>query len=175
MLTKTDITVVPEYYLKYIQLAPDIPLIDALPEGGIKLYMDHALYLEKIGDKVYAPGKWTVRQIVEHLMDTERIFMNRALRFARNDKTELPGFDENQYVAAARSNEISLKNLLLQFITIRSATLATYANFNREELLRTGFANDQEISVLALGYIQVGHAIHHFNVIKERYFPLIEQ
>lgn len=172
MLTKSDIKVVPDYSNTYLQWVEDKPLMEVLPHGGIQLYLDHAEELKLIGEKVYSPGKWTINQIVEHLMDTERIFLNRALRFARNDKTELPGYDENLYVDNARSNGIPLHTLLSQYKAIRSATVATFANFNQEELKRTGIADGQEISVAALGYIQVGHAIHHFNVIKDRYMGL---
>ncbi|MBD3636947.1 MAG: DinB family protein [Crocinitomicaceae bacterium] len=175
-MKKEDILTVPEFYQGYIDQAPaDTELINALPEGGIALFTGHINELQALGLKTYAEGKWTVPQILEHLMDTERIFLNRALRFARKDKTELPGYDENFYVANSRSNEFSIERLLMQYIGIRSATLATFANFNEEELMRTGIANGNEISVLALGFIQIGHAVHHFNVIQERYFPLLSK
>lgn len=173
-MKKSDIKTVPAYYQKYIDQVPDIELMEALKSGGIELFHDHLDFLLALGDQVYAPGKWTVNQMVEHLMDTERIFLNRALRFARLDKTALPGFDENVYVANARSNELRLQDLLNQYSIIRQATVTTYSNFNEEELNRTGTADSKEISVLALGFIQVGHPIHHFNVVKERYFPLLK-
>lgn len=172
-MKRSDIKVVPAYYQKYIDLAPDIELIDALKTGGISLFQENISKLIDLGLQTYAPDKWTVNQMVEHIMDTERIFVNRALRFARNDQTELPGYDENMYASNARSNEFPIIQLMEQFAMVRKSTIATFENFNSEELQRTGKANGQEISVLALGFIQVGHPIHHFNVLKERYFPLI--
>ena len=172
-MKKEDILTVPEYYKKYIELAPDLELIKALPEGGIKLYTDHMDQLTRVGIKTYAKGKWTINQIIEHLMDTERIFQARALRIARKDQTPLPGYDENAYAKAARSNEIPLGKLLMQYIALRGSTLAMFSNFNAEEMQRTGVADGKEISVLAIGFILIGHPIHHFNVIQERYFTMI--
>ena len=174
-MKRSDIQTVPEFYKKYINLVEDIDLMDALKGGGIDLYEAHFDQIKALGEEVYAPGKWTMNQMIEHLMDTERIFLNRALRFARNDKTELPGYEENFYADNARSNDIPIEKLLTQYKNLRQVTIDTFSNFNDEELMRTGKANGAEISVLALGFIQVGHPIHHFNVIKERYFPLITQ
>lgn len=171
-MTKNDIKVVPEYYKKYIALAGDGELMNELMQGGLELYVSAAEKLESLGQKVYAEGKWTVQEMLEHLMDTERLFQARALRFARQDKTELPGYDENLYATNARSNEIPLRKLLSDFRLVRSATIALFSNFNKEELMRTGTANGQEISVLAIGFILVGHPIHHFKVLEERYFGL---
>src|SRR5690606_31978102 len=137
---------------------------DALDNGGIELFLNDLDKLLELGNKVYAPGKWTINEMVEHLIDTERIFLNRALRFARNDKTELPGYDEDHYATNARSNELSLEKLMEDYEIIRMATMATFSNFNEQELMRTGVANGQEISVLALGFVLVGHPIHHYNV-----------
>lgn len=174
-MTKKDIKVVPEYFQRYLDVAPDTDLLSALPEGGIRLFTDHMMTLTQLGDKTYAEGKWTVNEIIEHLMDTERIFQSRALRFARLDQTELPGYDENAYAMASRSNELSLNKLLMQYIALRGSTLAMYSNFNEEELMRTGVANGKEISVLAIGFIIIGHPIHHFKILKEKYFPLIRK
>src|SRR5690606_36601182 len=111
-MKKSVIQHVPEYYEGYINQTPERPLLDALQNGGIDLFEENLDLLEKLGDQVYAPGKSTVKQMVEHLMDTERIFVARSLRFARNDKTELPGYDHDLYVANARSNEFDLELLL---------------------------------------------------------------
>ena len=172
-MTKNDIKVAPEYYHKYIQLAGDSDLMAELMQGGLELYVNAADKLEALGQKTYAEGKWTVQQMLEHLMDTERLFQARALRFARNDKTEIPGYDEDFYATNARSNEIPLRKLLSDYRLLRSASIAMFSNFNQEELMRTGVANGQEISVLAIGFIMIGHPTHHFNVLEERYFGLI--
>jgi hypothetical protein len=166
---KDQIKTVPEYYGTYIDLAPNNDLLVALPNGGIHLYEENLEMLKKLGFHVYAENKWTTHQIIEHLIDTERIFQTRALRIARNDKTPMPGYDENAYVDSSRSNEIPLEKLMADYRSQRAATLAMFQNFNKEELMRTGIANGEEISVLAIGFILIGHPIHHFNVIQERY------
>lgn len=172
-MKRSDIKVAPVYYQTYLNQVPDEELLDILPKGGIELFIQHQDQLEKLGDQTYAPNKWTVNEMIEHLMDTERIFLNRALRFARNDKTDLPGYDENFYAASARSNEISIAELLSDYQDIRKVTFNFFKHLNQEELRRTGKANGQEISVLALGFIQIGHPIHHFKVLEDRYFPLL--
>ena len=111
--------------------------------------------------------------MLEHLIDTERIFQSRALRIARMDKTELPGFNENEYVESARSNQIALDKLLTDYNSVRQASISLFSNFSDEELKRTGIANGQTISVLAIGFIIIGHPTHHFKILEERYFGLI--
>lgn len=172
-MKKTAIKTAPEYYQHYINLAGNDDLMNELMSGGLQLYVDHAEQLEDLGDKVYADNKWTARQIIEHLIDTERIFQARALRIARGDQTPMPGYNENFYADMARSNEVPLRKLLSDYRLVRSSTISLFSNLNEEELHRTGIANGQEISVLAIGFILVGHPVHHFNVLKELYFPLI--
>lgn len=172
-MKKIDITTVPDYYRHYINLAGEGNLMEELMSGGLQQYVDHAEHLEQLGDKVYAEGKWTARQIIEHLIDTERLFQARALRIGRGDQTPIPGYNENFYADHSRSNEIPLRKLLSDYRLVRSATISLFSNFNEEELKRCGIANDQKISVLAIGFILVGHPVHHFKVLKERYFPLI--
>lgn len=174
-MKKTDIEFVPSFYQGYIDKAPEKELMEALKTGGVDLYENNFDKLKQLGTKVYAPNKWTVNQMVEHLMDTERIFVNRSLRFARNDKTELPGYDHDIYVQNSRSNEIPLGKLVDQYKQIRKGTIATFENFNNEELMRVGVANGNKISVLTMGFILIGHPIHHYNVLEEKYFPLITQ
>ncbi|MFT4602833.1 MAG: hypothetical protein ACI857_003020 [Arenicella sp.] len=172
-MRKSEIKTAPSYYDSYISLAGDGDLMPELMSGGLQLFVDHADKLEALGQKTYAEGKWTVQEMLEHLMDTERLFQARSLRFARADKTDLPGYDEDLYAANARSNEIPFRKLLTDYRLLRSASIAMFSNFNEEELQRTGTANGQEISVLAMGFIIVGHPIHHFNILKERYFSLL--
>lgn len=162
----------PEYYAGYIDLVDDKPLLDVLPQGGIELYLDHFDELRAIGPKVYAKGKWTINQIVQHLIDTERIFINRALRFIREDDTDLPGYDHNAYVVSSRANDLTLFNLLEEYKAVRKSSELFFRPLTDEELLRNGTANGLEISALAIGYILVGHPTHHFNVLKDRYFGL---
>ena len=173
-MKKSEIKTVPSYYDGYVALAGEGELMNDLMSGGLQLFIDNADKLEALGLKTYAKGKWTVHQIIEHLMDTERLFQARALRFARADKTNLPGYDEDLYADNARSNEIPLRKLLSDYRLLRSSSIAMFSNFSDEELQRTGTANGQEISVLAMGFVMIGHPIHHFNVLQERYFNLID-
>ncbi len=117
----------------------------------------------------YAEGKWTIKDIVGHLIDAERIFAYRALRFARKDATDLAGFDENSYVPTSNANERSIHDLLAEFTVVRAATFALFKSFSEEMLTLSGTANNNPISVRALAYIIGGHEIHHLAVIKERY------
>jgi hypothetical protein len=104
-----------------------------------------------------------------HLIDAERIFAYRALRFARNDKTELPGFDENSYVDEANANQRSIQDLLTELLVVRQASLTLFKSFSEEQLLCKGIASNNPMSVRALGFIIIGHQNHHQKVFEERY------
>jgi uncharacterized damage-inducible protein DinB len=117
----------------------------------------------------YAEGKWSIREVVGHLIDAERIFAYRALRFARGDVRELQGFEENDYVVASNANDRSIADLLSEFAVVRAATLALLRSFTPAMLTNTGTASGTLISVRALAYIIAGHEIHHLGVIRERY------
>ena len=120
-------------------------------------------------DYRYAEGKWTIKDIIQHLIDTERIFAYRALRFARNDKTKLSGFEENDYVDEANAAKRSIQDLLTELDVVRQATLSLFKSFLNEELLRMGTASNNPISVRALGFVIIGHQNHHQRVFQERY------
>lgn len=120
-------------------------------------------------DYRYAEGKWTLKDIMQHLIDAERIFSYRALRIAREDQTPLPGFEEDDYVISAKADGRHLKALLEEFAAVRHATLLQYRSFSDEDLKRIGTASNQQISVRALGFIIVGHVRHHQRVFAERY------
>jgi hypothetical protein len=120
-------------------------------------------------DYRYAEGKWIIKDIIQHLIDAERIFGYRALRFARNDKNELPGFEENDYVDYANANKRSIQDLLSELAVVRQATLSLFKSFSNEELVRIGIASNKPMSVRALGFIIIGHQNHHQRVFEERY------
>ena len=117
----------------------------------------------------YAAGKWTVKELIQHIIDTERVFCYRALCFARNDKTALPGFDQDVFVANASANERNYFDLLDEMATLRTSTIQLYTGFSDEALVRIGNASGNDMSVRALGYLFSGHQMHHLNVLKERY------
>lgn len=120
-------------------------------------------------DYRYAEGKWTIKDIIQHLIDSERIFSYRALRFARNDNTELPGFDENLYAATANGSERKLQEMLTELALVRQSTIMLFRSFSPDDLLKTGIASGNNASVRALGFIIIGHQNHHIKVFKERY------
>lgn len=157
------------YYSTYITALGDVALVDAL-ESGLQTISDFitAIPDEKLGFS-YSHGKWTVAEVLVHLMDTERIFQYRALRFARNDSSELVGFDQDDYVPNSRSNTRTKRYILEEFVTIRKSTLALFRSFDSEALLREGRANGADMSVRAIGFVICGHQNHHFRILDERY------
>jgi hypothetical protein len=157
------------YFEKYISLVPEGDVIDLLERqvddtirlvGGLS--DTQALYR-------YAPGKWSLKEVVGHLADTERVFAYRALRIARNDQTPLPGFDENLFVANAGFDARPLADLVEDFRLVRRATVALFRSFTAEMIARRGISNDKTLSVRALAYITAGHERHHMGIIRERY------
>lgn len=117
----------------------------------------------------YAENKWTIKELVQHMIDTERVMAYRALRISRNDTTALAGFDENDYVSNGNANQIPFVELLKEFSLVRKSTIAMFKGFTDEMLLRKGIASETEVSVRALGSILTGHVLHHLKIIEERY------
>jgi uncharacterized damage-inducible protein DinB len=120
-------------------------------------------------DYRYADGKWTIKEIIQHLIDAERVFSYRALRISRKDKTPLPGFDENLFVENTDANSRSIQDLLTEMAVVRQATISLFKSFNSEQLLQIGISSNASISVRAIGFIIIGHQNHHKNVFSERY------
>jgi|TARA_B110000902_G_scaffold217786_1_gene251205 uncharacterized damage-inducible protein DinB len=117
----------------------------------------------------YAEGKWTMKELIQHIIDTERIFSYRALCFARNDSTSLPGFDQDIFVENDNANDRDYYDLLDEMAVLRKSSVQLYKSFSDEALLRIGVASENKMSVRALGYLFSGHQIHHLNIVKERY------
>lgn len=117
----------------------------------------------------YAPGKWSVKEVVQHLVDTERIFASRALAFARGDVAPMPGFDENAYAEASRADERPLGDILEEHAAVRRASIALFQGLPADAVLRRGTADGKEFTVRAIPWIIVGHEIHHLSVLRERY------
>ena len=158
------------YAIMYIKLLPDDGLIIKHLKENFKAGKDFILSVpEERLQYRYAENKWTIKEILVHIMDDERIYAYRALRIARNDKTELPGFEQDDYIPYSRANERSLKNILNEYATIRKATISLFENLDEAAFLRTGIANGHIVSVRALAYHIAGHELHHMNIIRERY------
>ncbi len=162
----------PEFFDRYIHLADDVELNEALETSRDELDNLPIDLWKSIGDKVYAPGKWTIRDILQHMIDTERIFACRALCFARGETARMPSFDEEEYARNTVANERSLDDLLTEFKLVRETSIMLFKSFTEEMLLRSGLSFRGTYSVLAIGFIMVGHQRWHLNVIKERYETL---
>ncbi|GAB4035667.1 DinB family protein [Spirosoma gilvum] len=172
-MTKSEIPVMPDFFDRYINLADNVFLIDALTQSASFESLIPAYKLEALGDRRYAPGKWLVTDILQHIIDNERIMAYRALRFARNDKTELPGYDEELFGQTANASRRTVADLYEEYALVRQSSIALFKSFDNEMLLRTGVCFHRTISVVALGFVLVGHAKHHVNIIRERYLPLL--
>lgn len=163
------ITEYPEYHRLYIGKVTETDLMTALDNSA----KDFEKFVRSMGPSKlnfrYAEGKWTIKEIVQHVSDTERVFAYRALRFARNDKTELPGFNENDYTAETNAGERTVDSLLEEYLAVRKATVALFNSLTEKMLNRSGIASGKKISVRAIGFVIAGHTIHHQQVIKERY------
>jgi uncharacterized damage-inducible protein DinB len=158
-----------EYYARYISQVPEGDLVSMLRDQVV----DTVKLLQNLSpaqaDYAYAPGKWSVKQVIGHLVDAERVFVYRALRVARNDTTNLPGFDENAFVENANFQSRTLPDLLEELQVVRAATIALIKNLDPSSFERRGTANGSPISVRALLYIVAGHERHHAAILRERY------
>ena len=157
------------YYATYINKVGNRDVLDTLA-GQIDEYhsvlgvLDESKALHR-----YAPGKWTVKEVVGHVIDSERVFSYRAMRIARADVTPLPGYDENQFVANASFNSRALADLLGEFEHLRRGNMHLFASFNADEAARRGTANKLPVSVRAIIYITAGHAAHHLGILRDKY------
>lgn len=157
------------YYATYINKANCSNLISGL-EDLLKntLSFFDSIPNEKY-DYKYAQGKWTIKEIIQHLIDAERVFTYRALCFAREDKTPLPSFDENNYAKVSRAKTRSVSSLITEYEALRQSTISLFKSFSDDVLTNIGIASGGEMSVRAIGFVIIGHEKHHIDVIKERY------
>jgi hypothetical protein len=168
-MRKNQISYIPEFYKRYIESVGEERIIEILninQENTQKLLFD---VTEEEGNFRYAEGKWSLKEVVSHLIDVERIMSYRALCIARKDTTELPGFDENAYVTNSQADKRRMADLAREFAMVRRATIEQFRSFDDETLLQVGTANKHPMSVLLLGFIIAGHENHHIKIIKERY------
>ena len=159
----------PVYFQKYIDLIKSDNIIKVFDEQVMDIQELISGILEEKENYAYAAGKWTPKEIIGHIIDTERIMAYRALSIARKDKTNLPGFDENLYVANAHFSKRTLYDLGHEFALVRESNIALFKCFDKETLAEMGNANGNAISVNAILFMIAGHAEHHINVIKTRY------
>ena len=163
----------PPFFDRYINLIEDIDIFEAFDKYEPARVYAQTEQLQALGDLVYAPGKWTVKDILQHVIDNERIMGYRALRFSRGDKTALAGYEEELLAANTMAADRSVADLMTEFELVRGATIPLFANMSESMLLNVGTANETQITPLALGFVILGHPVHHMHIIRERYFPLL--
>ena len=157
------------FYKSYVKGLGEVDLIETLNSSLIETL---SLLNEIPEDKLtyrYAEGKWTIKELIQHIIDAERVLSYRALRFSRNDATDLHGFDEDWYVDHSNGNDRNFKDILQEFTHLRNATISLFHSFNTEMLTMTGAANGSDMTVRALGFIISGHHLHHIKIIKDKY------
>ena len=168
MITRKDVSV-PQFYQGYLNSVKEDDLMEAL----IKNTRQFRKFLKNIpGKKInyaYAEGKWTVKELLQHIIDAERVFVYRALSFARKDSANLPSFDENVWAITAKAPKRKWNDLVDEFKSLRAANIAFFASLDEEQLQTIGTANNNIISVVGLGFVVAGHVAHHMRIITERY------
>ncbi len=164
-----DATEYASYYGRYVSLVPAVDILETLTQQlDSTLALLRGIDEAKAGHR-YAPDKWSIKELVGHVIDAERIFAYRALRFARNDKTEVPGFEQDDYIRYASFDECQLDELAREFEFVRKANLLMFKHLDDAAWLRRGVASDNEVSVRALAFIIAGHERHHMEILKTRY------
>ena len=157
------------YYGQYISLVKGNDVIGALEEQGKETVALLSSLSEEQAQHRYAPDKWSVKEVVGHLIDTERIFAYRALRIARGDATPIEGFEQDDYVRGAQFDKRTLAGLVEEFAAVRRATILLYEGLEADAWGRNGTANQKEVTVRALAYLTAGHELHHRKILKEKY------
>lgn len=160
-----------KYIQRYLDLIPSENWLEELKSCGEKTVEIYSNLTDEQSYFAYAEGKWTLKELFLHLSDTERVFQYRILAFARGDKNELPGFDEELYAKNSFANERSLESLLVEYQLVRKSSQVLLKTLHPSVLHNTGTANGNQISAVTIGKLIVGHNIHHLKIIEERYLP----
>jgi uncharacterized damage-inducible protein DinB len=166
---RPQLETVSKFYQGYVKNVMDQDMLDAMRQSS-KATLDLVRSIpESKGEHRYAEGKWSIKELLAHMIDVERIMAYRALRFARNDKTDLPGFEENDYAPEANAHARTIAQLANEMERLRATTIDLFESFTPEMLKREGTANKNHLTVLVLGYVIPGHETHHRKILIERY------
>ncbi|HMP30371.1 MAG TPA: DinB family protein [Saprospiraceae bacterium] len=168
---KSDINIPIQFFNRYIDQVPDISILDALEKLGPNMFDDHLSEMMLKADYAYEEGKWTVKQKLQHIIDTERVFSYRAFVFARHDSSMLPSFDQDDYAQVANVDHKSVEDLMHEWHIVRIAARLLFKTMSNEDLLFVGHASGQQLNALALGYAICGHTIHHHKLLMTKYLP----
>ena len=159
-----------DYYKVYINQIPDDDnIINVLAEGREKMQSLIESIPEEKGEHSYAPGKWSIKEVLGHIADVERVMAYRAMCIARGEKKSLPGFDQDEYVASADFNSRSLPGFAAELFHLRNANIALFKSLDDDTMMKRGTANDHDVTVRAFMFIIAGHELHHMRILKERY------
>jgi len=164
----------PDYFVPYVNLVSDGDLLSILKENLEATIVLFDGLSEEDGHFRYAPGKWSIKEVLGHMTDSERIMSYRLLRIGRGDQTPLAGFDENDYIGGSQFDQLPNKLILEDFAATRNATITLIQNMAEDAWGRKGIANETETTPRAIAYIIAGHAIHHRKIISERYLPALK-
>lgn len=168
-MVNVDLSRVPEYFHKYIHLAIEDDLQTAFEKHQTELISFLKDIPKKKWNYRYAEGKWSIKEVVQHIIDAERVFAYRALCFARKDQTPLPSFDENIFAANSKADERTKKDLIKELRTVQGSSAQLFNSFDEEQLDQSGIASGKSTYVKGIAYILVGHALHHKKILEERY------
>ncbi|MBD0331217.1 MAG: DinB family protein [Chitinophagaceae bacterium] len=167
-MPKPDLQKVPAFYHSYVTLVKQDNISKAFSK-----HSDAISFLKKIPKKKwdyrYAEGKWSIKQLIQHVIDAERIFSYRALRIARKDTTPLPAFDEEKFAAVSKADKRTKKDLIRELETVQQSSRRLFESFDEEQLQAGGTVSNNSIDVNAIGFVIIGHTLHHLNILKERY------
>lgn len=158
-----------EYYHKYVEKVPHGNIVGILEDQFGTITNFFSQITEEKSKYRYAPNKWSIREVLGHIIDAERVFSYRAMRFSRSDSRSLQSFDENHYIKNSNYDSIPLQMLIEEFASLRKTNIYMFKGFSEKMWLAKGIASENEVSVRALAYIMVGHAEHHMRVVKEKY------
>lgn len=167
-MPKLNLTL-PTFYQRYVDQVENDQIVPALITTGNETLELIRSIPEPKGGYAYGEGKWTIKEVIAHMIDAERVFAYRALRFSRNDNTVLPGFEENNWAPEANANNRRLYKIAEEFTNLRASTVDLFGSFNEEMLVRKGTASGVEMSVEAIGFVIVGHELHHRKILLDRY------
>jgi len=168
MVNKKDLTV-PDFFTTYINAINENDLQEALQTNTRRIRKLLKQIPHKKINYAYAEGKWTIKELLQHIIDAERVFVYRALTFARQDPAQLPGFDENTWAITAKAPKRKWPELIDEFKAVRASTELFFASLDDDQLQQSGAANNKVMSVAALGFVCAGHVAHHIRIIRERY------
>lgn len=168
-MPRPDLSRIPTFYHGYISKVKEDDLMEAMKnttENALVLFS--SIPAEKYEYR-YAEDKWTVKELIQHMIDADRVFIYRAMCFARKDTVNLPGFNEDNYAKYSKANDRKWEDIITEFTYLRKGNEAMFASFDEEQLNAEGIANSNPVYVMGIGYISAGHINHHCDIIKEKY------